>query len=84
MAESTISFDVPAGNGVFTIRYLGSALALFSSPFHAALSIASFPSVPIWALTQAIVHFCVYQDMFSSASAVFKAIFYLKLTFFSA
>ena len=68
MAESIISFDIPAGTWFFTI---GIVLVSFSAPFLAAQFAALFPSMPIWALTQAIVHLCVRQDMFSSASDVF-------------
>ena len=68
VAKSIISFDIPAGIGFFL----------------AAPSAASFPSMPIWALTQAIVYLCVCQDIFLSASTVFKAIVDLKSTFFRA
>ena len=61
-----------------------TVLFLFSAPFLAASSAASFPSVPIWALTQAIVHFLVSQDMFSYASAVFSAILDLSSMLFRA
>ena len=62
MAESIISFGIPAGIEFFFAK--GSVLVLFSAPFLAALSAVSFPSMPIWALTQAIAHLCVRQAMF--------------------
>ena len=68
MPESIIFFDIPASIVFFTIV---SVLVLFSAPFLAAPPAASFPSMATWALTQAIVHLRVRQDMFSSASAVF-------------
>ena len=71
MAESIISFNKPAGIRVFIIPVC-SVLVLFSAPFLAAPSVASIPSMPVWPLTKAVVHLCVHQDMFLSASAVFK------------
>ena len=72
---------IPVGLGFFIIV---SVLFLFSALFLAALSAASFPSMPVRALTQAIVHLCVRQDMFLSASSVFKAIVDLRSILFRA
>ena len=69
-------FACAAGIGVWTISRV---LLLFSAPFLAASSAASFLSVPICALTQATVHFFVCRAMFSRASAVLSAIFDLKI-----
>ena len=45
-------------------------LSLFSAPCLAASSAASFPSVPMWALTHASVHPFTRHFKFSNASAV--------------
>ena len=67
--------------GVFTTS---SVLSLFSAPCLAASSAVSLPSVPIWAFTQASVHFLVCYAMFSIDSAVFSAMFDLKSMLFRA
>ena len=81
MAESIISFRVHEGSGFFTTSKM---LVLFSAPFHATSSSALFPSVPIWDLIHATVQLCLCHAMFSSPSAVFKAVVYLKSILFSA
>ena len=72
-----LSISVTAlGIGVLTIS---NFLSLFSAPCLAASSIASFPSVPIWALTQASVQPFTRHSRFSTASAVLRAIIDLKM-----
>ena len=79
-AVSINFFNMPGGGGVFLICKM---LFLFSAPSRAGSSAASLPSVPMWALTKAILHFFVRRAMFSSASAVFRAVVELKSILFN-
>ena len=81
MALSILDFAVLPGIGVFIVL---SFLSVFSAPFLAAASAASFPVVPMWAFTQAIVQPFVLYFRFSSASNVLSAIVDLKSILSSA
>ena len=80
MVLSIYVFVTFPGIGIFITC---SLLSLFSAPNLAASSAASFPSVPIWALTQASVHPFTLLFKFYSASAVLRAMDDLKSILFS-
>ena len=75
IALSMSCFLIACGMGVLISWNL---FPMFSAPFLAASSAASFPSVPICAFIHAMVHPLVLHFRFSKASAVLRAIVDLK------